>query len=420
MNNGCLELYNSFTEVVRLEKPGAGIEADDAATDMKVVIGSVSALVASFTYQFAGAMFTLLAPLYFVIGLHLSPTEIGIEFTVLGLGTLIFEPLWGILTDRVPNSVLRPTIAVSSSAAFVALASSRSFLTIAGVVLAIGGLVAGMAVVQRSEATKGVEGHRRGGTLGVLGSVVSASRIAGILAGGFVFSELGFVLGFYIAATLAAVSSLPMLVSPLRQTDNLMKAKEKLDDRRPLPKLKVLSGSAIAIGAFVGQTVMTSLIVIVMARSPVSATPLEIAVMLATYNLSVMIFQPIIGFVGMRRADSWIAAGLCVGMVAYATLVFARSPMLFYVSALTGGLAFSALTPLNLASFISLGGKSREGTMIGAYGAAEDVGVTIGPFVFGFLLGSAGVTSAYLSVVAIYAIVFAFFVCSRLLRSSNS
>ncbi len=51
MNNGCLELYNSFTEVVRLEKPGAGIEADDAATDMKVVIGSVSALVASFTYQ---------------------------------------------------------------------------------------------------------------------------------------------------------------------------------------------------------------------------------------------------------------------------------------------------------------------------------------------------------------------------------
>jgi len=66
------------------------------------------------TYSTGWQIITPILSLYYR-SFGFSVAEIGFVFSFLGLGMLVFEPIWGLLCDRVPiRKVMVPTILLST------------------------------------------------------------------------------------------------------------------------------------------------------------------------------------------------------------------------------------------------------------------------------------------------------------------
>ena len=146
--------------------------------------------------------------------------------------------------------------------------------------------------------------------------------------------------------------------------------------------------------AFLMFSVVYTMIPLVISESPFGATPFEVGVLLATFNVSLLLFQPLVGHAGASRPRAWMSLGLLVGASSFLVLVIAKSTPLAYASAFLAGISFSAISTHSLARFTRLVHHSRRGAAIGIYGAAEDVGVIIGPLVFSSLWAAVGLDAA--------------------------
>jgi MFS family permease len=97
----------------------------------------------------------------------------------------------------------------------------------------------------------------------------------------------------------------------------------------------------------------------------------------------------------------WILAGLLFGALAFCVPLLSPAILFVFIAAFLAGISFSMLGPLSLTLFVGLVPRSRKGLAIGVYGAAEDIGIIIGPALFSVALVGFGVSTAFIAIAVI-------------------
>lgn len=367
----------------------------------------VPILSATLIYQFGRGIIIPILPLYLFQILHFSALQIGLGYTALGVGTLVFEPLWGMLADA-RSKVAVYVVGISTPVSYLSLTFLHSWTAVVVLQFFMGGLFAGMAVVQRSFVARSTDPPKRSGALGVLGSAVSGSVMVGSLTGGVLDVIFGARAPFYFGCILAFLSLFPLAASGGAPRTGKGQGKEQMKWNSQWGQFVLLG--IVAMTAFMGETIYMSLIGVVMTQPPFFGSAIDVSIMVAIFNFSRMIFQPVIGSLGATRARLWVAIGLLLGIFAFIPLIEAKQLLIVYASSFVEGLAFSSISPLSMSMFVGLTANAYAGTAIGIYGAAEDIGVLMGPLTFGLFWAAYGIPAACMSISAVYATVLVLYV----------
>jgi len=159
------------------------------------------------------------------------------------------------------------------------------------------------------------------------------------------------------------------------------------------------------------QSFFTSIMPVAVTTLPsLSGTALDAAVMIALVYLSLTVFQPLLGALGANRAKLLIVAGLGGNILVFLSLTRATGIIAIDILALLNGLCFSVVSPLSLLLLMRRTPKGLVGATMGIYGAAEDVGLILGPLLGGIVWAQVGINAAYLVLAASFAIIAVLFV----------
>ena len=357
-------------------------------------------LLSSFWLSLARGCVTPILPLY-MNSIHLSTVEVGASYSALGFGTLCFEPLVGVFADRGGRKLLTAGIVILVAIFYAAFPQTSNLFGVAALQFLLGMMFAGSAVIFRYTVPDAAPGMSVSKAYGLLGATYFAAAVAGSVTGGLLASTFGYSGAFYAGAVISVVS-LVILASSRFPASLPRPGHEKAENTQARANILWLTLLAIvAIIAFISQTLYVSLIPLVVARPPYSASVLQVSLLVATFNLSVLIFYPLMGSLGASKPTRWILAGLLIGALAFCIPLPAQTILLVFLSAFLSGVSFSMLGPLSLTLFVGLVSSSRKGLAIGVYGAAEDIGIIIGPALFSLVLVGVGVSSAFLAIAAI-------------------
>ena len=362
-------------------------------------------LLSSFLLSLARGCVTPILPLY-MNSINLSTVEVGASFSAWGFGTLCFEPFVGIFADRGGRRPLTVGLVALVAVFYAAFPRTTTLLGVVAFQFLLGMMFAGTAVLFRYTVPDTAPEMPASRAYGILGATYFAAAVAGSVIGGLLASAFGYAEAFYAGSVLSLVS-LVVLVStrfpapPTRSTEEVGKNAWL---RGKVVWLTLLAGMAVV--AYIALTLYLSLVPLVVAEAPYSASVLQVSLLVATFNLSVLIFYPLAGSLGASRPMRWILGGLLVGALAFCVPLLSATLVPVFLSAILGGISFSMLGPLSLALFVNLVPRSRRGFAIGVYGAAEDVGIIIGPALFSLTLVGLGISAAFLSIVAINLVVF--------------
>jgi MFS family permease len=374
--------------------------------------GFILLLLSSFWLSLARGCVTPILPLY-MNSINLSTVEVGASFSAWGFGTLCFEPLVGVLADRGGRKLLASLFTVLVAVFYAAFPQTSSLFGVAALQFLLGMMFAGIAVLFRYTVSDTAPDMPVSRAYGILGATYFAAAVVGSVVGGLLASAFGFSTAFYTGSALSIVSFVILLSvrfpAPSSKPHGELKANPQL--RSNLVWLALL-GSMAAI-AYIALTLYFSLVPLVAAAPPYSASVLQVSLLVATFNLSVLIFYPLIGSVGASKPTSWIIGGLLVGALAFSAPLLSQNVILIFISAFLGGLSFSMLGPLSLALFVGLVPRSRRGFAIGVYGAAEDIGIIVGPALFSLTLVGLGASGAFLSIVILNLVAFLLLVARR-------
>ncbi len=351
-----------------------------------------------------------LLPLYF-FSIGIPDLQVGISIGFFGASLLISEILWGVFFDRVgpERLILASTAATAATYLFLPFVRNTEGAILAELLLGMSGPI--LAVVSRSLVIRQNESGRWAGGFGLLGSIYALAQLVGILVAGLTESSIHFGNLFYLAAVATVVVYLVYLRSARRGgprdgfgeigTDPAKNETRPPLDWRGLPLI-----SLVAVPTFIGYSFFVNIMQLVVTQTPsISATYLQASVVLSSFWVANVIFQPLLSRRGGSRARLVIATALAASFGVFVLLTQLSDVWEIAAAGLMEGACFSAISPLSLSLLMVGIPKRYAGRAMGIYGAAEDVGVIIGP-----LLGSAvwvqfGLTAAYLSLGATFLLV---------------
>jgi len=339
-------------------------------------------------------------PLY-LASLRFPAVGIGLLFSIWGVGTILFEPAIGILADKGRRGAMMYALCLGTCALYVLFTLAGSFLAFAVLQFLLGGMFAGAAVLFRYAIPSVISPDRPSAAYGLLGSAWSGAATFGSLAGGFILSASGYGLPFYLASTAAALAVAPLWLSGLGRVAHRQISSSEEPDLSGGRRFELALMGGMAMSAFLIFSVVVTMLPLVVSAAPFNSGPVGVGVLLAIFNGSLLLFQPVVGRVGASRPRTWMAVGLLTAIVSFLLLVGSKSMATAFGSVILAGVAFSAISTHSLARFTTLVHASRRGAAIGIYGAAEDVGVIAGPIVFSVIWTAASLDGALIATSAV-------------------
>jgi DHA1 family multidrug resistance protein-like MFS transporter len=137
---------------------------------------------------------------------------------------------------------------------------------------------------------------------------------------------------------------------------------------------------------------------LVVTQTPsISATELQAGVVVSSFWVSNAVFQPLLSVRGRSSARVVIAVALASSFGVFALLTQLNDVWEIAAAGLLEGACFSAISPLSLSLLMVGIPKRYAGRAMGIYGAAEDVGILVGPLAGSAIWVQFGLTAAYLT-----------------------
>jgi MFS family permease len=337
------------------------------------------------------AIFTLspVLPIY-VRDLGFSIADLGTLAASFGVALMIFEPLWGLLADKVGAK----RILLLSTAAMALITLSYTFVRdFSGFVLLrflSGVFGSACGVSSRTLALQVVSKEER--AFGVWYTFYAGATVVGPLVGGLL-AVTSYDLAFY---TSTAISLVALFISfGLPESKNSDPSGKDFHIDKISARMKMSGGekrtlliiSAMIIIPFFVKNVYTTFMPVYAKESPkLLLSPLEIGLAFTAIGvvgfLVPLLFSELSNKAGVPKI-------ITSGMLLYATSLFLLPtltglPMLCLTSIILG-LGEAAVTPLMMALITSKTSASNRGLAIGLYGAGEDIGILLGPLVAAYI-----------------------------------
>lgn len=363
-----------------------------------------------FLFQTARGMTLPLFPQYYQ-SINLSAFGIGLAFAAYGGSFLVFEALWGFVFERHGIKGIMPPLAIAfTTVAVLLFARPANLLQLLGIETLLGLGLGGAGVFPRLAIAHQAEIADRGRAFGMLGFIYSIGATLGSLLGGASGSLIGVSRSFVIAAAITIASVIPVWLSNRSQ--------KKIREVEVIQNSPHENGAAggvrfnkagIVVLCFVGLiaaggNAFFSLLFpnILLKETQLSTSVVGISIIIALYNLSTGLVQPLTASRGSKNSAKWITGCLIATGLCYFALIFAQNITQVEIITIALGAAYSAITPLALSLLTTFISRGYWGRIIGIYGAAEDVGLVVGSSLSSFVWGLWGPESPLAMMGSIY------------------
>jgi DHA1 family multidrug resistance protein-like MFS transporter len=330
-----------------------------------------------------------------VLPLYIETLGIGIVgwstlAAMFALGMFLFEWVWGSLSDRTNRRHLLILSLLCMSAIFILYTRHGSFFFFLVLQLVSGAV--GVVVGPTTRASVSEESSLK--SAGLYASVwwvfSSIGRIIGPLIGTYIAQSWSFEYSFYASSALSVFLIFIVLWSfpPSRQLAGRTKSMiYGLNStlRRRSAQFLFLS----AIFAFMGFSIVRAFLPLY-ASERVGMSTVEVGTLISTVAASQLVAILLLGWFSDRfgrKPMTILGFLLCSG--SFLLYLFANTAYQISLVSIAAGLGLSA-TSLLLAIVSDVTPRRMYGTAVGIYGSCEDLGIILGPLVYGLVWSTIG------------------------------
>ncbi len=303
------------------------------------------------------------------------------------LGMFLLEWVWGALYDRIDLRLLMILSVVGMGILFP-LYTIQRFIPYFLVFQFISGAI-GVALGPTTRAYVSDASPRE--SIGLFSSLWWTSfilgRTIGPLLGSFIAQVWSFQVTFYVSTLLSFVTVvLIMITFPKRQATRRIGSLTIMSDLKSVLRVRSMGFLFLsALFAFMGVALMRSFLPLY-ASEQVRMSTLEVGVLISATSAVQLIALPSLGWIsdgfGRRRT---VLLGFGLTSLAFLLFFLVGTPSQLMIVSLIVSVGLSASSLLLLALIPDVASDRAYGAVVGVYGSFEDVGLILGPVVFGLI-----------------------------------
>ena len=336
--------------------------------------------------------------------LHAAPREIGITLAMFGLGTFLFEWVWGVIADRVGYQWPLIVSMVLFAGGVFLLARSNTVPLIAASYLLTAGMLVSVGPVGRSFLGTTLPPNLRATGLAVLSAEWLVGDAIGAGAGGFLLEHMS------TRDVLTAASVLPLISAGLlvlvfrgyaethgRNTWSEEDVRVERERTGPSVVRVLLVTAAIMILFQIGLAGETALLpLLVTTHLNLSAATAGSALFAAG------MFGGLLLVPGGIASDRWgrglaMVAGAVLSAVGFALYATAGVFGVVIAAAAVRAVGASLIWPAATAWISEASPRRRHALVMGLFGEFENLGLFLGPVIGGIAWSLAGIQAAFVT-----------------------
>lgn len=357
-------------------------------------------LLVQLTQRFRGGIISPILAL-FIRGQGLTVSQIGLLGTAGMLGWLIFEPLAGVVADRIRKKYMIVFAIVASSFIYVAYPYVRSFWDFAFLGFAMSSVLSFYAVSVKALTAELLPSSGRGKAYGRFVSAISIGGIVAPLLGGYLSEAFDLSFPFYISAGVGFVGLAAVL---LMKYDDGGGTRESSRDGS-------LEGESLLTKAFLSILAIRMLYLfnlvfrqhtlpIFLHEDPrFSASETQIGLYMGVLQLTSALSQAFLGDLCDRIGSGRvIASSLLMSGASYLGLIYFSGPAILVVLGAFQGVFFAAADLSMMIHLMAVMPEGRTGVVMGLYSESENVGGMIAAPSLGMIYDSVGPQFSVLTV----------------------
>ena len=332
-----------------------------------------------------------------------SPNEIGLTLSMFGFGMFAFEWLWGVLADRLGYRGPLVASMLLYAASIVVLARVDSILLIAVAYFFSSGMMVAAGPIARSYMGTSLHARLRGTGLALLAAQWVLAEAVGSGAGGQLIDR------FPIRAVLLGSAVLPVITAVLvilvfsGYSYSAHRARWTEDDQARL----VQARGGASVFKILAVTASMVLLIQVGVGGELALLPLLVTTHLQLSAASAGEAMLAVGLVGGlllipggSASDRWgrkptMVAGGIVSALGFIVYSISGSLGEVIVGAALRAVGAALIWPAATAWIAESVPRGRHALYMGLFGEFENIGVTVGPILGGFVWSIAGIQAAF-------------------------
>ena len=330
-----------------------------------------------------------------------SVTQLGLLGTAGMMGWLIFEPLSGVIADRVQKKWMLAFGVMASTVIYALYPMAGEIWHFALLAFAMSSVMSFYAISAKSLIAELLPTSRRGRAYGRYLAAISVGGIAGPFVGGYLADALGYSVPFYLSAVVGLVSLGGILL--LKHDGVVKEVSEKSREDGGLMSKPVLTIFLVR-GLYLFDLVFRmNFLPVYLNESPaIGASETEIGAYMSILRVMSALSQSFLGDVidrvGCRVV---IVSSLGLGGLGYLGLLAIRGVFPLYVLGVFQGVFMAAANMGMMIHLMDVMPAGRTGMVMGLYSEAENVGGMIAAPSLGYVYDSVGSSYSVLYVVGV-------------------
>jgi len=355
-------------------------------------------LVIQFFQGFRGGIISPILAL-FIRRQGVSVTQLGLLGTAGMMGWLIFEPLSGVIADRVKKKWMLAFGVMTSTVIYALYPMAGEIWHFGLLAFAMSSVMSFYAISAKSLIAELLPTSGRGRAYGRYLAAISVGGIAGPFVGGYMADALGYSLPFYLSAAVGLVSLGGILL--LKHDGVVTEVSEKSEEDGGLMSKPVLTIFLVR-GLYLFDLVFRqNFLPVYLNESPaIGASETEIGAYMSILRVMSALSQSFLGDVidrvGCRVV---IVSSLGLGGLGYLGLLAVRGVFPLYLLGVFQGVFMAAANMGMMIHLMDVMPAGRTGMVMGLYSEAENVGGMIAAPSLGYVYDSVGSSYSVLYVV---------------------
>ena len=330
-----------------------------------------------------------------------SVTQLGLLGTAGMMGWLIFEPLSGVIADRVQKKWMLAFGVMASTVIYALYPMAGEIWHFALLAFAMSSVMSFYAISAKSLIAELLPTSGRGRAYGRYLAAISVGGIAGPFVGGYLADALGYSVPFYLSAVVGLVSLGGILL--LKHDSVAQKTSEEPSESGGLTSKPILTIFLVR-GLYLFDLVFRmNFLPVYLNESPaIGASETEIGAYMSILRVMSALSQSFLGDVidrvGCRVV---IVSSLGLGGLGYLGLIAIRGVFPLYVLGVFQGVFMAAANMGMMIHLMDVMPAGRTGMVMGLYSEAENVGGMIAAPSLGYVYDSVGSSYSVLYVVGV-------------------
>ena len=359
-------------------------------------------MMAQLALGFRGGIIAPILSLY-IRQQGMSISQVGLLGTVSLLGWLVFEPLSGVVADRIRKKWMMVFAILGSTIIYALYPSAGTFQHFLFLYFAMTSVMSAYSIALKALQVELLPKEGRGRAYGRYLSVISLGGVMSPLIGGWITENRGYALPFYLSALVGVVGLAAVLLMDYDDKAPKDTATRVKGSWRTLFTASLFEIYAVRGLYFFSIIFRSNFLPIYLHESPrFNASETQIGTYMTLIRLAVAGSQAFLGTLCDRYgAKRMIVASVSVMGATYLGLVYGQGLALLYMVGLVQGLFMAAADLGMMIHLMSVMPDSRTGMVMGIYSESENVGGIVASPSLGYVYEGSGAEASVLTVSAV-------------------